>query len=657
VSTAVAEPSAAAVPSPLARALGPLGAFAAGAGPTALLGFQNGGYDVDVVSGYTVVVWWLLFAGVVSGLLPTPRPSRAGVVALAALAFTAVWGALSLGWSLSPERGLTEVVRALAVAGSLGLGLAVVAAGHTRFLLGGVLAALTAIVGLGVLSRLQPELIPSAWETGGGVVSNRLSWPLNYWNSLAAAASMAFVLGLGVALRARTPWTSGLSVALLPVVALGLVLTLSRGGIVAAFAGLVVAVVAVAPRLVLLRTLVAPAIGAAVLVAAAYSRSAIPDAVGGAVGQDAGRAVLPLVVLVTLGVGLVQAGWHRADASHWTPRLPRTSRAAGAAVAGGLVLVLLIGFLVGGGPSRTADAWDRFKSSSATEVGTSASRLTEFGGNQRYQVWSGAVDAASTEPLRGIGLGSWESWWNPRRDGTNFVRNAHSQPLEVLAETGVIGFGALLALVLAPLAGGVAVLRRRRRTEADAIVALPLLAAFVVAICVDWTWQVSALPVAAFLVAAPLLGASGPRVPRAAETSLRRRKIVALLAPVALGVVTIAVVVTCAIALIAPSAVDRSSAAAVSGRLDEAARDARVGAEAAPFAVSPLLQRATVLERAGQLASAAAAARQATTREPENWRPWFVLARIEAARNRPDAAVAAFRRARALNPSSTLLVP
>ena len=62
-----------------------------------------------------------------------------------------------------------------------------------------------------------------------------------------------------------------------------------------------------------------------------------------------------------------------------------------------------------------------------------------------------------------------------------------------------------------------------------------------------------------------------------------------------------------------------------------------------------------MLEEAGALPAAAAAAKAATADEPTNWRTWLVLARVDARRGEAVAAVAALRRAKRLNPRSLLL--
>jgi tetratricopeptide (TPR) repeat protein len=88
------------------------------------------------------------------------------------------------------------------------------------------------------------------------------------------------------------------------------------------------------------------------------------------------------------------------------------------------------------------------------------------------------------------------------------------------------------------------------------------------------------------------------------------------------------------------------------GKLDSALSEARSAADAQPYAASPHLQEALVLERQGKFDQAAAAARDATTKESTNWRTFFVLSRIEAERGDAKASLDAYRRAQQLNPRS-----
>ena len=59
-----------------------------------------------------------------------------------------------------------------------------------------------------------------------------------------------------------------------------------------------------------------------------------------------------------------------------------------------------------------------------------------------------------------------------------------------------------------------------------------------------------------------------------------------------------------------------------------------------------------MLERPGKLDEAADAAREATQKESTNWRTFFILSRAEAERGNAKASLAAYRRAKQLNPHS-----
>lgn len=643
----------------LARVTPPVAAFLAGAGPVVLLGFSRGGYPVEVVAGYGVALWWLLLVGFLTDALPRPRPTPAGWVAVAAVVGLAAWGALSLGWTADRERGLTEVVRFVVAGGSLLLGMSAVRAGQARALAGGVFAGLTAVVVLAVLSRLFPELVPAAGQTGEFLASarRRLAWPLNYWNAIAAAAAMAVPLGLALATRVRGAVASALCVAPIPALVLGLAYTLSRGGMGAAALGVVVVLLVVAPRPVVLRTAVAPAIGSLVVLVAGLRPEALTDVLGGAVQQEAGRRVFVVLVVASAGVALVQAAFATADEAHWTPRLRRprsrialglVAVALGAAVAAGVAL---------GVPGRASDGWDRFRDADVPTAVSSndSSRLSSVSGNGRYQMWSGAIDALEDHRLRGLGLGSWESWWNTQPTRFGFVRNAHSEPFELLAETGLVGGGLFLVLLVSPIVAGATTAFRGRRALRDGVLAVPALVAFAVALLVDWNWQIGALMVAGMTLAAiPLTRSDTDERP----TESRRWRVAHRLAAGAgVAVLSVAAIAALSLALVAPQAVNASREAAQRGDLAAAAAQAAKGEAAASFAATPSLQRALVEEQAGRLAAAEAAGRRAAARTPEDWRPWFLVARVAAARGRDAAAVAAFRRARRLNPQSPLLRP
>ena len=98
----------------------------------------------------------------------------------------------------------------------------------------------------------------------------------------------------------------------------------------------------------------------------------------------------------------------------------------------------------------------------------------------------------------------------------------------------------------------------------------------------------------------------------------------------------------------------RQSQEDAQGDLPAALGDAETAVSVEPFAAEPRLQEALVHEELGELGPAAAAAQAATRRESTDWRTWLVLSRLEARRGNAAASVAAYRRARSLNPRSPL---
>ena len=120
---------------------------------------------------------------------------------------------------------------------------------------------------------------------------------------------------------------------------------------------------------------------------------------------------------------------------------------------------------------------------------------------------------------------------------------------------------------------------------------------------------------------------------------------------VAAGLIAVVII---AIPVYSSIKVSSSQAAVRAHDLDTALGDAQDAAGIQPYAATPKLQQALVLELQNKLAAAIAAEREATRAESTNWRTWFVLSRLEAEKGNAGAAVAAYKRARALNPRSPI---
>jgi len=621
----------------------------------AYLALSNGGYDTIVRSQVGVAVWWIVLLGALAGILPG-RVGRVGWVAIGLLAGFALWTGLATGWSESAERSAIELGRVATYLGVLVLAISLQGRAAARHTINGLACAIGFVTLLAVLSRLHPQSFPAndQIEFLPGA-ERKLSYPMNYWNALAAFAAIGVPLLLGIALGARTLAGRALAAASLPLAALCIYLTLSRGGTLALVVGIVVFLAFVPRRLGAFGTLVTAGLGSAILLSAASQRDALQDGLPTAAAIDQGTELVWLAVIVCGGVALLQVAMGLAARHLERPPLLAPGRRA--TLLAGLALVAVVCAIgVGAGaPDWVDNRWQEFKAPNGTiEAGSQDnvfSRLAAANGNGRYENWQAALDAQAANPWKGTGPGTFEFWWARHATTPGFIRDAHTLYFETLAETGIVGFVLLIGLLVLLL--GTAVVRSLRAPPGTRIwiaAAVGGLATFMTAAAFEWVWEMGAIGCVVMLLAAVILdGRDDAVVEESAKPprSLLPRAVVALLAAVAIGAV--------AVPMAGALATRDSRDAAADGHLSAALQDSRTAERLQPYAATPHLQRALVLEEAGALPSASAAARAATAQEPTNWRSWFVLARIDAKRGEAAAAVRSLRKARRLNPRSPLL--
>jgi hypothetical protein len=612
------------------------------------LGLKGGGYDPLVHDQVGIAVWWLVLLAVAVGALPARRPGRLAWLALALLGAFVAWTALSLSWTESAERTSADLAR---VAGYLGVfALAVFGSGRlgARRLVGAVAAGIVLISLVALLSRFEPHLFAGANQTASFLTGNRerLSYPLHYWNAVAALIAIGLPLVLQVATDAKSVLLRAGAAAALPPLALALFFTLSRGGIAAALVALAVFIGFASNRLAKLPTLLLFGLASAVLIVAADSRDALQHGLLESTAARQGDQMLAITLVVCLFVALAQVAIVRAsdrlERPSWTVVDRRRSLLALAVAA--LVVLLVAGVV--GAPGRASDAWAEFKEKDSP--GKGASRLGSAAGQNRYQLWSAAAHENATRPLAGTGSGTFEFWWARNADVDEVVRDTHSLYFQTLGELGIVGLVLLVALMAVILVGGArTTLLASGRDRAPPAAALAGCVAFFFTATFDWMWQIPVLPVALFWLAAVLVSEPGERAPgeRGAFPPAPR---------IAVAAVAAVAIVAVAIPLAATSLVRQSEADFRDGNLDGALSAARSAENVQPYAATPRLQQALVLEAAGDLPAAAAAAHAATERESTDWRTWLVLARIEAERGRAAAAVADYAEARSLNPRSSL---
>ena len=237
--------------------------------------------------------------------------------------------------------------------------------------------------------------------------------PLNYWNGLAALMAMGIPLVLVIGAESRRLITQALATAALPVMALVAFYTLSRGGAIEIAVGLLVLVTLHPRRLDLLPTL-----------DPRRRRSGPHDRCGTAArcapeqpwkcgcsqagGRDArGRS------------GRLHRSWidpgSRGPCDPQRPLAPAEGPSRDCGAAGRWAGDRRSGGLAGG---RTAESplrrLARLQESAERRIGPE--RFSSASGTGRYQLWESSLDAFSTDPLTGIGPGTFEFWWS--REGT-----------------------------------------------------------------------------------------------------------------------------------------------------------------------------------------------------------------------------------------------
>jgi hypothetical protein len=612
----------------------------------AVTAFADGGYSPRFIGAVGAVLWWAVFLGSALAVLPLVRMPRAGLIAAALLCLLAGFGALSMVWTSNGGEAFETAVRSATYAGLFVVVLTLSRRASARPWLIGILLGLSVVVLVALLTRFQPSLgadrelarlLPSS--------RGRLSYPIGYWNGLAACMALLAVLLCWLADAGRTRLTRALCAAGLPLPFLVIYLASSRGGVAASLVGLLVLVAFSHRRVRLLATLALAAPGTATLVLFASRQDELQKALNTSAATAQGHRLLAVTAGVVVVTGMLRLALNARIASLRVSRRAAIVAVAvlGAALVAGLVAV------------NPAQQWRGFKAPPAASARIHndfiANHLISGSGSGRYQFWSAAVSGFESQPLRGIGAGAYESWWYRHGSLDYTLRNAHSLFLETLAELGLLGAGLLVGFFGLALVCGWR--RRDRRYPGGNVAAcMALLAAAIVSAAIDWTWQLPAAVAPAIVACALLCGPA--TLPGNRETRGGARGRLAW-RPVALAFSLVAVV-ACSVLYLSASQLSASEAAARSGRLEEATIEAQGAALVEPWSSAPRLQLALLAERAGDLARARMEVDLAIARAPDDWRLWLVRTRLLLRSGEVDEAVRALDRARRLAPRSPLLV-
>ena len=380
---------------------------------------------------------------------------------------------------------------------------------------------------------------------------------------------------------------------------------------------------------------------------------------------------LSALVLVSIAVGFVLAVF---DAG----LRPASSAMAGVRVAARAgLLVALVAALAGGmiavhgNPVHELQVkWRQFTSLQATN--TSATRYTSAGG-QRYDLWRVAALEFRSNPVGGVGEGSYEfGYYRNRRTNRN-LSDPHGLLFQLGSELGVVGL-LLFAAILVGLTGSLKRWWRLAPTDVRRTVCglTAAGATFIGQSLVDWMWRIPGLTALGILclgVAAAMLARSAQAVPGAGVQSgigpdaglgaSRVRRVFAGRPPSAdrfgrwrrVGAVTGLLV---AVALVGCLYLSDFYVRRARDELGQSATaqltDARTASAIDPWWVEPHYLEASALESMGNRPAARSQLRDAQRMIPTSLVPLGLLGDFEARGGRFEVARTYYRRALALDP-------
>jgi O-Antigen ligase len=460
------------------------------------LAFFSGGY-FDEPRAWAGLVAWAL---VVAALLVQPRVlprSRVAWLAIGGLAAFAAWTLLSTTWALIAGNAYHQGQLVVLYLGGLLAATMLLRSRDAQRAVEPALAAGTLIViAYGLSERLLPGLLHFQHSISA---EGRLEQPLTYWNAMGELAAIGFVLSarvMGDGSR-RAPVRALAAAAVAPL-GLGLYLSFSRGALFACAAGLITLIV-LAPRREQLNAVLLALAAGVLIVVASSQLGGVTHLTGSAGTRELQGAITLLALAIIMAAAAAVQVWTMRRAESRELRLPpHAPLLALVLICAGLAAAIVLGA----------------KEGSPRNLGAGANRLTTFQ-SDRYAYWRVAFHAFRDQPFRGVGAGSWSVYWLRYRPIKGFSQDAHSLPLQTLAELGLVGL-ALLAVFLA----GIGLAARAAYRFAPALAAGPI-AGFVAYLAhapLDWDWQMPAVTLVAIGLAGVLLSLAEPE-PEAARSS------------------------------------------------------------------------------------------------------------------------------------------
>jgi hypothetical protein len=572
---------------------------------------------------------------------PLAGASRPLVVAASATALLAAWMLLSGSWSHAPGRALLEYDRALVYLLPLVfLGTLPREPYAPAWVVRCLALAFVIVCGAGLTTRLAPDV----WSVPASAATDRLSYPLTYWNGLGIVAAIGLVLLVHLTTSLREPRVIRVvAAALCPVMVATAYLTFSRGGMLGGLIGVVLVLLVGRPAGLV--TGGVPAAGASLVVLlAALDKDVLASAdFASPAGVGEGHDLAEVIGLAGLGAAALRAALLPVDGlitSFNARRAPLRMRyfVAGWAVAAAVVAGVLVAV---GAPGFVERQYNGFVQGNYTLAENQRLRLLNPGNNGRLFHWRVAYDRFNAEPLHGDGAGTYENAWDRYRPAGFDVLDAHSLYVEVMGELGLVGLALLLIALLTVLFGFLRLARGADRGPPAALFAAGAIWALHAGI--DWDWELTA-------TGAWLFAAGG--ICLAAPVGATRLRPPGRVVRVVIGLGCLALALTPLQVLRSQAALD-DAAAAFEGRDCPRAIDrALASLSATRSRPEPYLLLGYCDTRLGLHDLAIRNMELATERDPQSWHAWYGLAVARGAAGR-DPRPAAWR-AQQLNPLDPL---
>ncbi len=592
-----------------------------------------------------------------------------GSVALAALAGVAVVTVFSITWSLFPSLSWLEANRTVSYVAVFAAGIAAVRLARNRWpaVLAGVLGGLAIVALYGLATKVAPGLLNS------DEIYARLRAPYEYWNAVGLTGAMGVPLCMWLGTRDRVrDWVSALAYPLLGLFVVSILMSFSRGSILAAMLGAGLWLALVPHRLRGLVTLAIPVVAGGLVAAWAFSQGALADDRVALADREQYGIYFGVILVATLAL-LFLAGMFVARRARTRPLSETGRRRASLVAIAALALLAATGF---GVIASTGSGIGGRLHDLTHEPGTPSNDANRLGeaGSVRTVYYHRAIEIWKENEFKGAGAGAFGIAQLRFRDNGAQAQHAHGYIHQTLADLGLLGIGlSMLALITWLVAASATLGMRRGRWRAPwdqqraGMAALAIVAVvFGAHSALDWTWFVPAVAITGIFAAGwvagrgpigtrpvregapvPLDLVPGPKLPPR-RAALRRL-------PVTLGVLAVGVLGV--LVVMAPWRAERKSEDALelatAGNLAQAREAAADSRRLNPLSVAPFFDVAAIDSAADNEVAALRALQLAVQREPANPGSWDRLGQFYLYDlDRPERAIQVLRGAVFLDPYS-----